>query len=503
MEKMENQSTWCTIHEKEIFSSSKKLGPARLVLLQGEAGVGKTTFVQRWCYQWATRLGIDMLHELSLIIVLEAKQIKGSIEDAIKSLFPEGERKEMYKYIKKHQENCMIVIEALDEQQGSDRSSVERLLNGDVLPRAKVLVTGRTDQMNLSEQLFDRIVELKGLQKEQVRALCDNLLSDFYVEMNDQTTKEKVKREADTIEDHIDPEMLRNPLLCSIVCFAQAKGTPIKGKMTRTQLFCSLLDCLEKNKMDLSSNSIENDIQSLQFLALCYELGCLGDNITEENLQSFGLTEQNVLQHGLLVKSYTYSFDTSLKEKATYSFMHEQISEFLAAKAILDLQDNQKSLVVLLCKSYNIGVLQFLAGLTSEKMEIEFLVSAFVASETTCDSEESDAPECSIDRCSMVRNLQESLDEFALKVLMEITLGAQAKQIEIIQTLSNLPKLDERVERDISHQCACPFVFSLVLQGEKGFDTLPLRFLDMILSDVLQDDAKDFNIYHRHLPVKR
>ena len=494
-----NQSTWCTIHEKDICSASKKLGPARSILLQGKAGVGKTTFVQRWCYQWATRLGIDMLHELSLILILEAKNLKGSIEDAIKSLFPEEEREKMYDYIEKHQENCMIVIEALDEQQTNDRLSVERLVKGHVLPRAKVLVTGRTDQINLSEQLFDRIVELKGLQKEQVRALCDNLLSDFHGGMNDQTTKEIVKHDADNIENLIDPEMLRIPLLCSIVCFAQAKGKSIKGKMTRTQLFCSLLDCLEKNKTELSSNSIERDIKRLQVLALYYKLGCVPNGITEETLQSFGLTEQSVPQHGLLVKAYNYSFDTSVKEKVTYKFMHEQISEFLAAKAIFDLQD--KSLLVLLCKHYTIGVLQFLAGLMREKRDIEFLASAFVATQTKSDQEESDAPECSIDRCSKLTNLRESLDEFAAKVMKVSILFDRAKHIEIKIILSKLAKLDERVERDISHQC--PFVFSSVLQGEKGLNTLPLRDLDMILSEVSEDDAKQFNVYHQNLPVKR
>ena len=466
--------------------------------------MGKTTFVQRWCYQWATRLGIDMLHELSLIIVLEAKQIKGSIEDAIKSLFPEGERKEMYEYIKKHQENCMIVIEALDEQQGSDRSLVERLVKGDVLPRAKVLVTGRTDQMNLSERDFDRIVELKGLQKEQVRALCDNLLFEFHGEMNDPTTKVKVREDASKIEKLIDPEMLRIPLLSSIVCFAQVHGDPVKTKMTKTQLFCSLLECLVKNKMDpdLSHYSIESDIEKLQSLALCYELGYVAEDITKEILQSFELDEQHVLRHGLLVKGYTYSFDDSVNEKATYNFMHEQVSEFLAAKAILDLPDNQKkSILVLLCKDDNIGVLQFLAGLTKEKTDIEFLVSVFVAFQTKGDPEELDAPECSIDRCSRLLSMQKSIDEFASDVVKALLMDTSTEPTEATQMFSILPQLDEKVERDISHQC--PFLFSSVLQGEGKFNMTPLRCLDMILSDLSEDDVKQFNIYHRNLPVER
>ena len=499
---MDNQSTWCTIHEREIFSATKKLGPARLVLLQGEAGVGKTTFAQRWCYQWATRLGIDMLHELSLILVLEAKTIKGSIEDAVKSLFPEGECKEMYEYIEKHQENCIIVIEAIDEQQGSDRSSVERLVNGDVLPRAKVLMTGRTDQMNLSEQLFDRIIELKGLQKENVRALCDNLLSDFHGGMNDQTTKEKVKNDADTIENLIDPEMLRIPLLSSIVCFTQVHGARVKAKMTKTQLFCSLLECLWKNKMDsnLSYCSIQSDIKRLQSLALCYELGLVADDITEETLGSFKLNEQNVLQHGLLVKEYDYSFDTSLTEKVTYSFMHEQVSEFLAAKAILDLPLNQKkTLLILLCKDDNIGVLQFLAGLTKEKTEIELLVSVFVAFQTKGDLEESDAKECSLDRCTKFRNLRKCFVKFANDIDDALPMDAPTEQTEVIQTFSDLPKLDE-VEGDISHRC--PFLFSSVLEGEGIFNMTPLHDLNKILSEV-SGDVKQFNVYHQNLPVTR
>ena len=497
-EDRKSQPVWSTIEEYKIFASRKKIPSTRSVLLEGEAGVGKTAFVQRWCYQWATRLGIDMLHELSLILVLQAQKIKGCIEDEIKNLFPLGKRDEIYSYINNHQESCLIVVEALDELRSSDASVVESLVSGEILPNAKVLVTGRTNQMPLPHTLFDRVVKLEGLEKDKVDKFIERSVCDFLQEQEEDPMNRTIESDTSTIKKLIPFQMLRVPLLCLVVCFAFAcrsiGNINDKAKVTRTVLFRYLQTNLMLREKNPTS---KDDMSKLQNLALHCVIGILDRNITNETLSKYGLND-NVLKYGLLVKSYTYSFT---EEVTVYSFLHEQVLEFLGAKGLLELPNNQrKSIIILLCKFKKIGVLQFLAGLTEHKTDIHFLVSMFVTFQTNSDPEGLDAAECSIGRCSKLLNMRKNLEGFALDIREALCVGVP-EQTGAIQFLNKLPQLDEKVVRDISHQC--PFLFSSVLQGEKGFNSTPLSHLNMILSDGSDEDMKQFNVYHQNLPVKR
>ena len=500
-EDRKSQPAWSTIEEHKIFSSCKELPSPRSVLLEGEAGVGKTAFVQRWCYQWATRLGIDMLHGLSLILVLQAQKIKGCIEDEIKNLFPVGKRDEMYCYIENHQENCLIVVEALDELRGSDASVVESLVRGEILPNAKVLVTGRTYQMPLPHTLFDRVVKLEGLEKDKVDIFIERSVCDFQLKLNKYPVQKEgpVEGDTSTIKTLIPFQMLRVPLLCLIICYAflcrSIENITDKAKVTRTALF----SCLQTNLMVREkSPTSKDDMDKLQKLALYCACGISDENITDELLSKYELND-SVLKYGLLVKSYSYSFT---EEVTTYSFLHEQVLEFLAAKALLKLPNKQKkSLIILLCKNKKIGVLRFLAGLTEQKTDIQFLVSVFVTFQTNSNPQILDAAECSIGRCSKLFNMQKKLDEFARDVKEALCVGVPTEQTEAIQFFNKLPQVDEIVVRDISHQC--PFLFSSVLQGEERFNSTPLSHLNMILSDGSDEDMKQFNVYHQNLPVKR
>ena len=515
------------LEESKIFSDYEGRGRVRSVLLQGEAGVGKTVFIKRWCYQWAARLGIDFLQKISLIVVLEAKKMKGTVEEEIKSLFPSN-REEMYQYIETHQNSCLIIVEALDEA-SDEASSLEPLLDGRLLPSVWLLVTARTNQISVKESKFNRVVELKGLSKDKVRDFCEGSLERFLPESQRSNVKQSKVMDAVGDLQHLIPfEILRTPLLCLITCFAYWYGHTAadwahKGQETisRTLILDSLVKSLVKRHEDLVKQDLAKQhkgpvklpveyhdlssrsaayVNQLQLLALWTLLDTQHRNITDTTLEQFQL-DQDVLKYGFLVRRYTYSY---VNEGGTYHFLHEQLLEFMAAKAIMTLTEKERmSIIICLCAMGKLGTLGFLLGLLEEQHEVGFLVSCFVTLKTpNITAEYAEMSGENILSGHLFSKHYEILTAFFHKYMHDLTVKMMAVKPDLRSIISALKGPADEVK-----QLRCtppPDILHSFLKNEPWTTILSLIFaLDEILSERSDEEKVQMNAYLDLLPVHR
>ena len=148
---------------------------ARCVLVQGAPGIGKTTMAWELCRQWGQR---NLLKEYSLVILLKLRDrcvqkaanicdlifhSDCSLQSAVASQISKNEGRE-----------TLFLLEGYDElpQDLQENSIFAKLIDGDVLPKAGVIVTSRPSACDmLRKQCSGQVcqqVQVLGFTEQQI-----------------------------------------------------------------------------------------------------------------------------------------------------------------------------------------------------------------------------------------------------------------------------------------------------------------------------------------------
>ena len=156
-------------HYTEIFTEKSKKGvAAKRILVQGETGIGKTTFVKKLLVDWSNLEQAKMdeernaaLKKFDLVLCINLKEVSKcqTFKEVISRsrLFPEDEEKsvdDLLCYIREKQDNILLLFDGYDEcrtgseaeeRYGSrDNSPMFEIFHGNILRHCTVLVTTRS-----------------------------------------------------------------------------------------------------------------------------------------------------------------------------------------------------------------------------------------------------------------------------------------------------------------------------------------------------------------------
>lgn len=375
-----------------MFHSRPGCSKPRRILVEGEAGVGKSTFLCKIAHDWSR--GNGKLLPFTVVILIELKQIKGSFKDAIiQQLFPADfpiPLAQLLSYLASHQENVLFLLDGFDEANLSCLTHLRDILSGRIFRNSCVVLTSRPGKTTHIQRMMDTRLVITGFTTENIRSYVLKYFQD------DPSTAELLLSELEThpvIED-----IAKVPLTAMLICalWEDAPDTAFEALSTVTTLFTELI--LLMVKRNLAKNAADGEATDEVFTVLedipkdlYNDLLIVGEiafnGLLEDNLlfdvQALEkkLSSKTVFEFGLLSQETSTS---RLKPVRKCCFVHKSFQEYVAALWLSHeincaANDSSKLKNVLsltlkcVSKASDSMLLNFVAGLVGDNFESVFV----------------------------------------------------------------------------------------------------------------------------------
>lgn len=321
----------------EIFQPRSRSSKQRRILIEGQAGVGKTTFASLMVYDWAC--GNPNLQHFELVLFMELKQVKGNLKsDIFELLFPRDfsfSADYLFQYIISNQENVLFILDGYDEVNPSQLQDVEDLIMGKIFRNATVIVTSRPGKGSRVHWFMDSRIEITGFTNKNIHEFVLKYFQD------DVPMAESLIAQ---LEMHpVAENIARIPLTAMLICAMWEEMPQAALLSSMTCLFTELTLLLvkryyarqpDKDSFDPGSLSSLEDIPDDLFQSLL-SLGEISLNGLLNDQLLFDVPElekkcinKGALDIGFLSKELGAS---RLKPVQKCRFSHRSYQEFLAA----------------------------------------------------------------------------------------------------------------------------------------------------------------------------
>ena len=325
------------------------------ILIEGHAGIGKTTLVKQICIQWAEGklLASDKL--VLLLLLRDPNVQKITSEHKLIEHFTKSTSKveQLYSYLEdNHGADITLIIDGFDElsTQLRHRSFFRELIEKRCLPKARIVVTSRPSASACLHQVVDRRMEILGFEQSSKNQYVIEALQDHPSKV------EKLQRHFQQYPN-IDA-ICYIPLIMSIIVFL-CMCQPDELPPTATKMYesfilhtsCHYLKRVGKIPKDLIIKKLEQFPQvvykALQQLEKTAFDGLVEDKIvfTVEELP-----KDDPTCYGLLQSTECYSAEEIGTPTQSFNFLHLGIQEYFAAKYVTTLPEDE--VYTLLKKSF-------------------------------------------------------------------------------------------------------------------------------------------------------
>ncbi|XP_035848761.1 uncharacterized protein LOC116035797 [Sander lucioperca] len=304
---------------KADISPSDLLKTRQNILLVGKPGIGKTALAHEMLKLWAQRDN-DVLDYMFYFDMRETSDIRKdtSLEDLLFSVFsePDEGKEEVLQDIKQNSDNVTLIFDGVPDPSSS---VVKRLVEKDLLPDAKVIVTCRQDD----EEEFafeDHLrVEVKGFSELTIKTYLSAMLGE----------EQKVMSNVELLT------LCHVPMyaLMVAVCFSSETPEDSPQPCTITEIYINIVRfCLQMNSNNISKRNLNCFInnKSKEILSLAEA----AFHATEG--KTVNLTERPCEDGCVLCFLKALFIEVAHTEtKATYAFLHYTMQEFFAALWLL------------------------------------------------------------------------------------------------------------------------------------------------------------------------
>ena len=328
----------------DLFKVNSRQVPVRKVLVEGDAGIGKTTLCTAASEDWA-KGKLFQQFELVLLLPLRYKEIAlaGSISELLKLLHSSSSiRESVASYLEENEgEAVLIIADGWDELSESERHEESFLFKLFFVqfPFLSVLLTSRPSASAPLHRLscIDQFIEVRGFANEDIK---EYIQSEFI----------SVQKKVDCLLEQLESNPLVEsictiPLNCAIVCHLwRTLEEPIPT--TLTDLYTKIiLNVILRNIQKIEAFKYISELSSFvalpeslkeSWLLLCEfafhtktrdQIVFSQQELSECFPQGLSLDEK-VLCFGLLQHTETI-FETG--RKTAFHFLHLTFQEYLAA----------------------------------------------------------------------------------------------------------------------------------------------------------------------------
>ena len=339
----------------DLFKVEECKKPVRKLIVEGNAGIGKTTLCTMLSEEWASGETFTQFNCIFLLPLRDHLVSSASSLSDLMTLYHPDETvcRSVVQQIKRTRGKGVLIIadgwDELSEEKRSKNSFAYNLLFGRLLPLASVLLTSRPSASASLHSLptVDRLVEVVGFSNENVKQ---------YIESEFEKCPEKA---SSLIHELNSNPLIMNvcsvPLNCAIVCNLWHTLDKMLPR-TLTELYVQIVlnIILRNHKKSFSESlisltsfdSIPEDVRDFFWLACKFAFECLSrdkfvfleDEIASlfpKNLHS----RDKFLCFGLLQCARSL---LPVGQGLSFHFIHLTIQEFLAALYLATLSSEEK-----------------------------------------------------------------------------------------------------------------------------------------------------------------
>ena len=205
-----------------IFTPHECCKQPLIVLIEGEPGMGKTTYCQKLVFDWASKEcheWDETFPRIDVLLFLRCRGIKSTIWDAIEDqILPDEikpEEKEMFfQFLKENPSKVLVVLDGLDEADPQKLEMYLKLIQKKQLPGCYIVLTSRHEAGGKVRPYTDTLLEIVGFTRADAKCfirkyfqhaehLAEKLISNVYPDFD---------------EDEDLRELLKNPLNTLLLC---------------------------------------------------------------------------------------------------------------------------------------------------------------------------------------------------------------------------------------------------------------------------------------------
>ena len=226
-----------------ILDPPEECSAPRTVLIEGEPGMGKTTYCKKYAYDWATKRQEPLSRGSTAFIaelLLKCRDIHSDVWEAIDDqLLPrdidEEVKQQFFQFIRENQSSILLILDGLDELPSSKLSMFSELIEGRVLPRCHIIATARHETGKKVRKCFDTLLQIEGFIETHV----EEFITKYFKERPDLAIKLSERMS----QDKNLTEMAANPLNTALLCLLceEFEGTLPEN---RAQLYLDMVECV-------------------------------------------------------------------------------------------------------------------------------------------------------------------------------------------------------------------------------------------------------------------
>ena len=333
-----------------IFTPHKCCKQPLIVLIEGEPGMGKTTYCQKLAFDWASKQcgeWDESFPRIDVLLLLRCRGIKSTIWDAIadqilqKELKPE-ESEMFFQFLKENPSKVLLVLDGLDEADPQKLEMFMNLIQRKQLPGCYIVLTSRPEAGSKVRGYTDTLLEIVGFTTTD--ANC-------YIRKYFQQAEHLAKALISQVKFDEDlRELTKNPLNTLLLCvvFEDLKGILPSN---RTQLYVEIVVFVLTRYE--SKNGLSNRGKDL-LLVYKKELMILGETALDSlrKRELYFDDHKGDIRESLLMKFGFFSIQPDGCKRAPcdrYSFFHKSVQElfsgYFLAFSVIDNVTNFRSVL--------------------------------------------------------------------------------------------------------------------------------------------------------------
>ena len=322
-------------HYCDLFNANKNGAIPKRILVQGQTGIGKSTFVKKLLVDWVEvnkKTGDEraaVLKNFELVVAVNLKEVSKcqSLKDVISfsNVFAKEDKymtEGLVDYIANNQEKVLLIFDGYDEYRCGCNSEIYEIFNGKSLRNCRVLITTRISKADELRGGEDLQAEITGFSEVDRYDFMRRFLS------ND---------EISNLSGHLFKrnlnELAKVPLLLLFLCTLWKKGQSKHFPKTKTKLYLDIIEFVLNHSHRKQSSPRYVEVAS--FKDILSEMGkvALQGLLNDDQLFEYGQLSDSVrcdesVFIGLLQIT---EYSETLRPVGLVSFIHKSIQEFLAA----------------------------------------------------------------------------------------------------------------------------------------------------------------------------